>query len=82
LFLWSGAIFLPATQSRKRRLTGAGHVARLWMGESRWAAVLRYGAPNCNTSSQSAGDDLSRGDPLNHPRYRDFAMIPEAEFFQ
>jgi len=35
-----------------------------------------------NTLSQSAGGDLSRGDPLNHPRYRDFAMIPEAEFFQ
>jgi len=22
------------------------------------------------------------GDRLNHPRYRDFAMIPEADFFQ
>jgi len=28
------------------------------------------------------GSTSYAGDRLNHPRYRDFAMIPEADFFQ
>ncbi|MBR1273384.1 hypothetical protein [Bradyrhizobium sp. AUGA SZCCT0283] len=79
-FYGSGTIFLPAALSRKRPrdlVIGKGGLA--WRGQG--ARV--HPAQNCNTLPQSAVDELQwRGDRLNHPRYRDFAMIPVADFLQ
>jgi hypothetical protein len=44
--------------------------------------AARAAAQNCNTPIQLAADHGATRDRLNHPRYRDFAMIPETGFFQ
>jgi hypothetical protein len=72
-------IFLPLLQSGKRQPQVA-QCRALVMGKAERRG--RAAAQNCNTPIQLAADPGAPRDRLNHPRYRDFAMIPEAEFFQ
>jgi len=52
-------------------------------GQGAWAAVARYGRRQTATPRHNPRWTISSiGDRLNHPRYRDFAMIPVADFLQ
>ncbi len=81
LFLWSGAIFLPAMPSRKRSSIRRWRCRDLVVGGA-WAAgrIPRHKTATLRRKPRRMG--RYAGDRLNHPRYRDFAMIPEADFFQ
>jgi hypothetical protein len=52
-------------------------------GQGAWAAVARYGRHKTATLRYNwRWMKRPTGDRLNHPRYRDFAMIPAADFLQ
>jgi len=73
----------PASAIRQAALAGGGQCRALVMRKTGGQIVAaRAAAQNCNTPPQLAADTASTRDRLNHPRYRDFAMIPAAAFFQ
>ena len=76
LFLWSGAIFLPAVRSGKR----PRRMSRSRDGQG-WAAVRVRRHKTATPRRNRRWMRRYGGDRLNHPRYRDFATIPEADFF-
>jgi hypothetical protein len=62
---------------------GGGQCRALVMGNvpgRRWRGM--EGTKLQHFAVNHGGQGAARGDRLNHPRYRDFALIPVADFFQ